>query len=121
MHKFLIICILVTIVSLGYVHQQVELLKVGYIINENNERLDRLLDVNGILRYNVVKNKLPHNVYSRLLAADQDFEIAYTPEVVNIYPRPAIEQLVSYGRNKREVDVLTYLGITVEAEALTTE
>jgi hypothetical protein len=119
--KFFITGIVVTILALGYVHQQVELLKIGYLINKNNEHLNQLLDVNGILSYNVDKSKFPRNVYSRLLASSDDFEIGYTPRVVKIYPQSPLEQLAAYGKNRSRVDVLAYLGLTNEAEALTSK
>ena len=119
MDKFFIICILITVIALGYVHQQVELLKVGYLIYRNNDRMDQLLDVNGILSYNVVKNKLPHTVYSRLLASGEDFQLAHAQEVVNVCPQPAGERLAYYDGQRSRLDMLVYLGIASEAEALT--
>ncbi|MBN2097232.1 MAG: hypothetical protein JW714_02005 [Candidatus Omnitrophica bacterium] len=53
--------VLITTVALGYVHQQVELLKVNYSINRNKDSLLVLLDQNSALMYNV--NSLQSPVY----------------------------------------------------------
>lgn len=42
-----------TLVALAYVHQQVELLRINYAINCNQDNLSLLLDQNSALRYNV--------------------------------------------------------------------
>ncbi len=50
--RFLIIATLVTAVALGYVHQQIELLKINYTMNYNKDNLLVLLDQNTTLMYN---------------------------------------------------------------------
>jgi len=52
--RFLLIVVLVTVVALGYVYQQVELLRINYTINRNKDNLSVLLDQNSTLMYNVV-------------------------------------------------------------------
>ena len=51
--KFLLIAALITTVALGYVHQKVELLRINYAINQNQDNLLVLLDQNSTLMYNV--------------------------------------------------------------------
>ena len=66
--RFLIIATLVTAVALGYVHQQIELLKINYTINYNKDNLLVLLDQNTTLMYNV--NNLQSPLYlERALSA----------------------------------------------------
>lgn len=59
--RFLSIVALVTALALGYVHQQVELLKINYSINYNKDNLAVLLDQNSVLMYNV--NNLQSPLY----------------------------------------------------------
>ncbi len=66
--RFLIIAILATTVALGYVHQQIELLRINYTINFNKDNLSVLLDQNTTLVYNV--NNLQSPLYlERALSA----------------------------------------------------
>ena len=66
--RFLIIATLVTAVALGYVHQQIELLKINYTMNYNKDNLLVLLDQNTTLIYNV--NNLQSPLYlERALSA----------------------------------------------------
>ena len=66
--RFLIIATLVTAVALGYVHQQIELLKISYTMNYNKDNLLVLLDQNTTLMYNV--NNLQSPLYlERALSA----------------------------------------------------
>ena len=66
--RFLIIATLVTAVALGYVHQQIELLKINYTINYNKDNLLVLLDQSTTLMYYV--NNLQSPLYlERALSA----------------------------------------------------
>lgn len=65
--KFLLIVTLVTTVALGYVHQQVELLRINYVINYNKGDLLVLLDQNSTLMYNVTSLQSPLYLEKRLI------------------------------------------------------
>jgi len=65
--KFLLIVILITTVALGYVHQQVELLRINYVINYNKGDLLVLLDQNSTLMYNVTSLQSPLYLEKRLI------------------------------------------------------
>lgn len=73
--RFLILAILVTVVSLGYVQQQVELLKINYTINQNRNNLSDLLDQNSILLYNVASFETPFYLEQTLAAKKINLEI----------------------------------------------
>ncbi|MBN3039276.1 MAG: hypothetical protein JW869_07680 [Candidatus Omnitrophica bacterium] len=73
--KFLLIASLVTIVALGYVHQQVELLRINYTINSNKDNLSVLLDQNSALVYNVNNLQAPLYLEQALLEKDVSLEI----------------------------------------------
>lgn len=51
--RFLLIAVLLTAVALGYVHQKIELLRINYAINRNQDNLLVLLDQNSTLMYNI--------------------------------------------------------------------
>jgi len=65
--KFLLIVTLVTTVALGYVHQQVEILRINYVINYNKGDLLVLLDQNSTLMYNVTSLQSPLYLEKRLI------------------------------------------------------
>lgn len=69
--KFLLIVILVTTVALGYVHQQVELLRINYAINYNKGDLLVLLDQNSTLMYNVNNLQSPLYLEKRLISREE--------------------------------------------------
>jgi cell division protein FtsL len=73
--RYLIVVSLVTIVALGYVHQQVELLRINYAINCNKDNLSLLLDQNSALRYNVNNLQSPIYLERVLSAKDVNLEV----------------------------------------------
>lgn len=73
--RFLPIVAMVTIVALGYVHQQVELLKINYTINQNRDNLLVLLDQNSTLMYNVGCLQSPLYLERTLSTKDVSWEV----------------------------------------------
>lgn len=73
--KFVVIAAMVTILALGYVHQQVELLRINYTINSNQDNLSVLLDQNSTLMYNVNSLQAPCYLENALLEKDLNLEI----------------------------------------------
>jgi hypothetical protein len=73
--KFLLIAALATAVALGYVHQQVELLRINYAINHNKDNLLVLLDQNSTLKYNVDSLQSPSYLEQKLSEKEAKWEI----------------------------------------------
>ncbi|MFH0732211.1 MAG: hypothetical protein V2A72_04750 [Candidatus Omnitrophota bacterium] len=79
MRRFLSIVIILTLLSLGYVCQQVKLFEYSYRIGDNNKRLCLLIDRNEALRYNVASLESPVSLGQKLarnkieLAAQQNW------------------------------------------------
>lgn len=73
--KFLLIAVLLTALALGYVHQQVQLLRINYTINRNVDNLSVLLDQNSSLMYNVVGFQSPFYLEQSLAAKKVSVEI----------------------------------------------
>lgn len=69
--KFMVIALLLTMVSLGYVYQQAELLRINYNINYNKDDLSVLLDRNSSLMYNVNSLQSPLYVQQRLVGQEE--------------------------------------------------
>jgi hypothetical protein len=73
--RYLSIAVLVTALALTYVHQQVELLRINYAINENKDDLSVLLDHNSALMYNVTSFQSPFYLEQALAAEKVSLEI----------------------------------------------
>lgn len=73
--KFLLAAGLITLVALGYVHQQVELIKLNYSINHKRDSLSVLLDQNTSLMYNVTNLQSPLYLEQSLSANNVNIEI----------------------------------------------
>ncbi len=73
--RFLLIAALVTTTAMGYVHQQVELLRINYVINHNKDDLLVLLDQNSTLMYTVNGLQSPLYLERTLLTKDANWEI----------------------------------------------
>ena len=68
MNRFLAGLCLVTAASLFYVYQEVEVVKVGYVIRKQEETKILFLDRARALKYNVARLKAPSNLERRLTA-----------------------------------------------------
>lgn len=82
--KFLIVTSIIVIMSLGYIHQQVELVKVSYQINRHEQVLAQLVDQNKILGYNVSYLKAAPHLEKRLIARQVKLSMPQTQAVVHL-------------------------------------
>lgn len=72
---FIIILFIVTLLSLIYTWQQVNIIKLAYQENNKAAIYKELLDSNHYLRYNLIKLKSSYNLGNKLLDDKTDFEI----------------------------------------------
>lgn len=116
-YKFLIILVITTFLTLGYVHQKIELLKVGYSMEKSGEDLIRLLDRNSFLLYNVIALKSPHNLERLLLAKNMTFQLPTADQFVQVN-QPQFERKLN-GWEKTKVAVANIFALNSDAEART--
>ena len=69
MKRFITCLVLATAASLFYVYQEVEAVKVGYMIRKQEETKTLYLDRARALKYNIARLKAPNNMERRLLSA----------------------------------------------------
>ena len=69
MKRFITCLVLATIACLSYVYQEVEAVKVGYMIRKQEETKTLYLDRARALKYNIARLKAPNNLERRLLNA----------------------------------------------------
>ncbi len=71
--KFITVGILVTLMAVAYVHQRVEIVKAGYNLQNNRQRLSRLVDRNSRLMYNLSKLESPRSLLTSLNGEEIEF------------------------------------------------
>lgn len=64
--RFLSVGMIVTLMAVGYVHQQIEIVKTGYALQKNRIYLASLVDQNSKLMYNLSKLESPKNLLKSL-------------------------------------------------------
>lgn len=104
MYKFLCSIIIITSLSLSYVHQRVELFEYSYRINDNHKRLCLLIDRNEGLRYNVASLKAPHNLRRELALNNIELDTPQNWHNIRLASLPA-GQAGAESKKKKE---LTY-------------
>jgi hypothetical protein len=82
--KFLMVTSIIVLIALGYIYQQVELVKVSYQINRHEQVLVQLIDQNKILRYNVSYLKAAPHLEKRLMARQVKLSMPQTQAVVHL-------------------------------------
>ncbi len=72
-HRWFLSSVLVTVLALGYVHQHVEIVKVGYDLQENRRYLASLVDRNSDLMYNLSRLESPGNLLTLVNTDEIEF------------------------------------------------
>lgn len=113
LHRFTMIAVCATFLAMLYVHQQVELIKSGYQLQQNRRLVQKLARDNSKLHYKLAKIESPKN----LLASMQDSQIQFARRRGST--REHIASISGYqfpepGRMGRLMDIFT-----ADAEAAT--
>ncbi len=82
--RHIALLITVTLTSLVYVHQQVELVKLSYEIDCKEKKLKEILDRKGILRYNISNLESPSRLEKVLLERRVSVSYPKTGQVVRL-------------------------------------
>lgn len=64
--RYIISIVILTVAALVYVHQQIELVKLGYEIDCKEKRAKEMLDLRDILRYNISNLESPSRLENAL-------------------------------------------------------
>jgi len=76
--------VIFTAASLMYVHQQVELVKLSYLIENKEKRLNEVLDRREQLSYNIKNLEAPSRLESVLLAKNIDITFPKKGNVIKM-------------------------------------
>ena len=74
----------VTVLSLFYVGQQTEVIKLAYQANKINKLHKELLDRNHYLRYNLISLKSAYHLGGKLLSENTNFEMPKQSQMVSL-------------------------------------
>lgn len=113
---------ILTVASLMYVHQQVELVKLSYMIEKKEKRLNEVLDRREQLSYNIKNLEAPSRLESALLAKNIDITFPRKGDVIKmsrpyIISRRGIPEIRSVALEKR-FNIFGFLDfLTPKAEA----
>ena len=77
------ICV-ITLSALLYVHQQIELVKLSYVINLKEKKVKEMLDHKGRLSYNIENLESPERLEKILLARKIDIAFPKRSHVVAV-------------------------------------
>ena len=114
--------VIFTVASLMYVHQQVELVKLSYLMEKKEKRLNEALDRREQLSYNIKNLEAPSRLESALLAKNIDITFPKKGNVVNmtrpyVIAKRGISDIRSGGLEKR-FNIFGFLDfLTPKAEA----
>jgi hypothetical protein len=94
--KPLALLIFVTILSLVYVHQQIELVKLSYAMNIKEKRFKDMLDYKDTIGYNIKNLESPSRLQSILVAKNIDITFPKVSQIV-----PARERALRFAQVRR--------------------
>lgn len=111
-----------TVASLMYVHQQVELVKLSYLMEKKEKKLNEVLDRRDHLSYNIKNLEAPSRLESVLLAKKIDITFPRKGNVVRAI-RPYVVNSkglsdIRAGSIERKIDIFGFFDFfTSKAEA----
>ena len=82
--KFYMVTILGVISSLLYIHQHIEIVKINYILKDNEMEVAQLLDQNKALMYNIEKLENPYLLEERLGSEKANFSMPERWHIVKL-------------------------------------
>jgi len=87
-NKAFVYIFLLTSVALMYVNQQILIYQIGLKVKENYKVHSKLVDSNKILIYNVLDNKSPVKLETKLLARKLELDMPRRWQVVKLESSP---------------------------------
>lgn len=115
--KFLFTISSITLISLLYVYQQTEILRLAYIGEKKVAAFEVVLDKNSILRYNIGRSASLAHIGNKV-SESADYEMPSTYRLVRLAPSREAPELGPEA-NKRENLLSRLFGIKRQAEAKT--
>jgi hypothetical protein len=115
--KFLLTISSITLISLLYVYQQTEILRLAYAGEKKVAAFEDLLDKNSILRYNIGKSASLVHIGSKI-SGSADYEMPVTYRLVRLAARERPLRATQVASNRENL-LSRLFGIKQQAEAKT--
>jgi len=115
--KFILVILMATFISVLYVYQQTEIFRLAYSGQKKINRLDELLDMNSVIRYNIDRSASLTRIGNKIFQGT-DFQMPDNYQFVKI--GVPLEKAKTYaGVAKRENLFSRVFSIKRQAEAQT--
>ena len=120
--KPIILIMAVTFMALAYVHQHIELVKLSYVLDSKEGRLEHMLDHKEYLRYNIKELESPSRL-ERVLASRKIYTAfpkrGQVVSLANVPSTARSEEPVRTVSLKKTAyyRIFEYLGLRAEAQA----
>ena len=119
--KFILCVVIITSISLLYVHMQVEIFKLAYEARNKENRIEDLLAKRENLMYNINALKSTQHIGDTLFSKDWDFQFPSEQQVVQLAVSREIGREISFYGIKPKTENKTILyslfGLKSQAEA----
>lgn len=115
--KALLLIVMITFVSLLYVHQQTEIFRLAYVGQMRQAQFKELLDSNALYRYNIERSASLTRIGNKLTQANE-YEMPNSFKVVRLNA-PLEQTKYSQHVYKKESMLSRLFGIKNQAEART--
>ena len=115
--KFLMSISSITLISLLYVHQQTEIMRLAYIGEKKTMVFQELLDKNSILRYNMGRSVSLVQLGSRI-SGSANYEMPSTYRLVKLAPSRSVSR-AGAGAASKESLFSRFFSVKTQAEAKT--
>ncbi len=115
--KFLMTISSVTLISLLYVHQQTEIVRLAYVGEKKTVVFQELLDKNSVLRYNIGRSVSLVQLGSKI-SGSANYEMPSTYRLVKLVPSRAVS-MAGTGTREKESFLSRFFSVKTQAEAKT--
>lgn len=125
LHKFIKILIVLTVLALAYIHMQMQIVDLAYAGNKKEQRIKKLIEMNGSATYKILMMKSANHLGDVILDDGSDMQFADEASVVRIetpqsfiaQERPAEQSRLA----KRTNSFLNLVSFGLVAEARSSE
>lgn len=115
--RFLMAISSVTLISLLYVHQQTEIVRLAYVGEKKAAVFQELLDKNSVLRYNIGKSVSLVELGSRV-SGSANYEMPSTYRFVKLAPSRSVSKAGGFVAAKENI-FARFFSVKTQAEART--
>ncbi len=119
--KFFKGMIMVTALSLIYIHMQMQIFNLAYQAKRKEQFMKRLQEDNGNLTYHILKLKSSYHLGDQLLSERSDMHFVDYTQIVRLEAQAEEQDKVVLSAGKRGNPLLSFLSLGSQAEARSQE